>query len=151
MRLSRLTDYAVTLLTQIVRGGKDLWSAAELAEKAGLPVPSTAKIMKLLAKSHIIIAYRGVNGGYRLARPASDISIASVIEAVEGPIALTDCAEGGDQSCRIEALCPMSGNWDKVNNAVRTALDTVSLAEMAVPRKYAQEVLQALESKSGAQ
>lgn len=130
IRLSRLTDYAVTLLTQMVSEGKDVWAATDLAEKSGVPLPTVSKILKQLSKTSIVQARRGASGGYALARPAEDISIAAIIEAMDGPIALTDCAEGGDQDCRIQKICPMSGNWNKVNTAVRAALETVSLADM---------------------
>jgi FeS assembly SUF system regulator len=134
IKLSRLTDYAVTLLTQMISEGKEVWSASDLAEKTALSVPTTSKILKQLTKSGIISAQRGATGGYHLNRKASSISIAAVVEAMDGPIALTDCAEGGDHSCRVEQTCPMSGNWDKINRAVRRALEEVSLADMAVPQ-----------------
>ncbi len=135
IRLSRLTDYAVTLLTQMVSEAKPVWAASDLAEKTGLPLPTVSKVLKQLAKEHVLIAHRGASGGYRLGRAANEISIASVIEAMDGPIALTDCAEGGDQDCMIQTICPMSGNWNKVNNAVRQALDAVSLADMLAPKE----------------
>jgi FeS assembly SUF system regulator len=134
-RLSRLTDYAVTLLTQMVSEEKGMWAASDLAEKSSLPLPTVSKILKHLAKSDIIVAQRGAAGGYKLARVASGISIAAIVEAMDGPIAITDCAEGGDQDCGIQTLCPMSGHWNKVNRAIRAALETVSLADMALPNK----------------
>ena|ERR1700722_5046203 len=130
IRLSRLTDYAVTLLTQMASGDRALWTAAELAEKSCLPLPTVSKILKQLAKAHVIEAHRGATGGYHLAQPANAVSVASIIEAMDGPIAITDCSEGSDQDCRIQSLCPMNGGWNKVNQAVRGALVTVSLADM---------------------
>ncbi len=133
IRLSRLTDYAVALLSYMDRGGKDgLWTASDLAEKSGLPMPTVAKVLKLLAKSGLIAAVRGASGGYKLSRCASSISVAMIIEAMDGPIAITDCAEGSEHSgCNIEKICPMTGGWNKVNRAIRQALAQVSLAEMA--------------------
>jgi FeS assembly SUF system regulator len=131
-RLSRLTDYAVTLLTQMVSEEKSVWAASDLAEKSSLPLPTVSKILKHLAKSDIITAQRGAAGGYKLAQPATGITIAAIVEAMDGPIAITDCAEGGDQDCRIQTICPMSGNWNKVNHAIRGALSTVSLADMSL-------------------
>ena len=133
IKLSRLTDYAVTLLTQMVKEGKGVWSASDLGEKSGVPLPTVSKILKQLSKAGIVTAQRGAAGGYQLAQSSNDISIASIIEAMDGPIALTDCTEGGDQDCNIQMICPMSGNWNKVNQAVRHALEAVSLADMAVP------------------
>jgi FeS assembly SUF system regulator len=131
IRLSRLTDYAVTLLTQMVSGEPAILAASDLALRTNLPSPTVAKVLKQLAKAGLIEAQRGAAGGYRLTRPAGAISVAAVIEAMDGPIALTDCAEGGEQDCTIQTMCPMSGNWNKVNLAVRRALDSVTLAEMA--------------------
>jgi FeS assembly SUF system regulator len=130
IRLSRLTDYAVTLLTQMVSEDKGIWAASDLSDKSSLPLPTVSKVLKQLAKSGVIVAQRGAAGGYKLTREASEISVASIIEAMDGPIAITDCSEGGDQDCRIQTLCPMSGGWNKVNQAVRGALVTVTLADM---------------------
>jgi FeS assembly SUF system regulator len=132
LRLGRLTDYAVTLLSHM--GMEDegtLWTASDLAEKSGLPMPTTAKVLKLLAKGNLITAQRGATGGYKLARRSSDISVAEIIEAMDGPIAITDCSHGSaHENCKIQSLCPMSFGWNKVNVAVRSALKNVSLDEM---------------------
>lgn len=133
IKLSRLTDYAVILLTQMVSSGEGVWSANELAEKSHLSLPTTSKILKQLTKSGIIGAQRGASGGYRLNKTPSDITIATIVEAMDGPIALTNCAEGGDHNCHVEKTCPMSGGWNRINRAVRRALEEVSLAEMAAP------------------
>jgi FeS assembly SUF system regulator len=131
IRLSRLTDYAVALLSHMGKGGNALWSAGDLTEISGIPLPTVAKVLKLLAKSGLVTAQRGASGGYRLAHSREDISIASIIEAMDGPIALTDCAQGSQHSgCNIESICPMTQGWNKVNRAVRKALQDVTLAEM---------------------
>jgi FeS assembly SUF system regulator len=134
IRLSRLTDYAVALLSQMGKeANKELWAASDLAEISGLPMPTVSKVLKLLSKSDLVCAQRGATGGYKLARSTSHISVAEIIEAMDGPIAITDCAEGSSHSgCNIENICPMSDGWNKVNRAVRQALDRVSLAEMNV-------------------
>jgi FeS assembly SUF system regulator len=133
IRLSRLTDYAVALLSHMGKAQSPaLWAAADLAEKSGLQLPTVAKILKMLAKSGLISAHRGASGGYRLARAAADISVAEIIEAMDGPIAITDCTTGSAHSgCNIESICPMSDGWNKVNRAVRKALEDVSLDEMS--------------------
>jgi FeS assembly SUF system regulator len=132
LRLGRLTDYAVTLLSHMgFEKEGTLWAASNLAEKSGLPMPTAAKVLKLLAKGKLISAQRGATGGYKLARRTKDISIAEIIEVMDGPIALTDCAHGSaHENCKIQSLCPMSVGWNKVNVAVRGALENVSLAEM---------------------
>jgi FeS assembly SUF system regulator len=129
-RLSRLTDYAVALLARMANEGK-VWAAPDLAQQSGLPLPTVAKILKQLSKAGVLSAQRGANGGYRLSLPPLEISIAAIVEAMDGPIAITDCADTGDHNCQVEALCPMSGGWNKVNQAIRSALSNLSLAEMA--------------------
>ncbi len=137
IKLSRLTDHAVTLLTQMVSGTNEVWAAPDLAEKTGFPLPTVSKVLKLLAKAKIIEATRGASGGYRLHASAAAISIAAIIEAVDGPIALTECADGGTHTCNIEKICSMSGKWNKVNFAVRHVLETISLADMAgAPQEF---------------
>lgn len=131
IKLSRLTDYAVALLAQIAREDKRLWAAPELAETTGLPLPTVSKVLKKLTKSGIITAQRGAAGGYRLSRPAVDISVVAIVEAMDGPIAITDCASGADHACQVETVCPMQGHWGIVNHTIRKALQDVSLAAMA--------------------
>lgn len=133
IKLNRLTDYAVTLLTQIVGRKDGVWAASDLAEKTGLPLPTVSKVLKQLTRAGILQAQRGPAGGYHLARPPGSISVASIVEAMDGPIAITKCADGGAHDCGIERICPMSGNWNRVNLAVKRALENVSLADMAHP------------------
>jgi FeS assembly SUF system regulator len=134
IRLSRLTDYAVALLSYMGKEGvKDLWAASDLAEKSGLPMPTVAKVLKLLAKSKLISAQRGAMGGYKLMRPAPEIKIVEIIEAMDGPINITDCTDGGThKDCQLCGICPMSNGWKKINSVLRQALQNVSLAEMEV-------------------
>ncbi len=135
LRLGRLTDYAVTLLSHMELGSDVAWwAASELAEKSGLALPTVSKILKLLGKKRLILAQRGAAGGYKLARKAEDISIKEIIEAMDGPIAITDCSTPAARAkCKIRRLCPMSHGWTKVNGAVCAALEEVSLAEMFQP------------------
>ncbi len=132
IRLSRLTDYAVALLSHMGKGREGrLWAASELAETSGLPMPTVAKVLKLLAKQDLVAAQRGAMGGYRLMRPALAISVAAIIEAMDGPIALTHCANGeSHEICDVRKICPVGVGWGKVNHAIRKALTDVSLAEL---------------------
>ncbi len=132
IKISRLTDYAIVLLSQMVAGSKSVFSASDLAERSSLPLPTTSKILKKLAKNGIVSALRGAAGGYRLERPAGAISIAAIIEAMDGPISITDCADPAPkrETCRIKSICPMSANWGSVNRVVRAALEEVSLTDM---------------------
>ncbi len=132
LRLGKLTDYAVTLLSHMgLEGEKAQWAASDLAAKSGLPMPTAAKVLKLLAKARLVLAQRGATGGYKLARHPSEITVAEIIEAMDGPIAITDCSEGSLRNkCQIHRLCPMCNGWNTINIAVRDALAKVSLAEM---------------------
>lgn len=131
IRMSKLADYAFILLGQMMADDKSSWSASDLAERTTLPLPTAAKLMKTLAKGGIVVARRGAAGGYLLARPASEISVADIVTAVDGPIALTECVdESEDRHCAVQRLCPLHGGWDKVNKAIKVALESVSLAEM---------------------
>jgi FeS assembly SUF system regulator len=132
LRLGRLTDYAITLLSHMeCEGNGSLWAASGLSGKSGLPMPTAAKVLKLLAKGGLISAQRGATGGYKLARRASEISIAEIIETMDGPIAITDCSKGSaHERCKIRSLCPLSNGWNKVNLVLREALKKVSLAEL---------------------
>ncbi|MBV8061827.1 MAG: SUF system Fe-S cluster assembly regulator [Alphaproteobacteria bacterium] len=133
IRLSRLTDYAVVLLGQMVRHPAQLLAASDLVEQTGLPMPTVSKIMKQLARTGLVSAQRGAAGGYKLARPAGEISIATLIEAIDGPIAITDCAEGAEHDCQMKKSCPMMANWNRVNIEIRRALERISLEDMAGP------------------
>ena len=133
LRLSRMTDFGVVVLSQMVFAQETLLTAAQLAEATGLPMPSVSKVLKLLARSHLVMSHRGVNGGYLLARPADEITVEEIISALEGPVALTACVDGLTGHCGVETICPIRGRWDKVNTAIRSALDAITLAEIAEP------------------
>ncbi len=129
-RLSKLTDYAVVLLGQMSRTPGRVASVAQLAEQTGVPAPTVAKVLKSLAATGLVRSQRGAQGGYALGPTAEQISIAAIIRALDGPIALTACVTGSDDNCTVESLCPMRGHWNRVNVAVNRALESVSLAEM---------------------
>ncbi|WP_122049434.1 SUF system Fe-S cluster assembly regulator [Asaia bogorensis] len=129
LRLSKLADYATVLLVQL--GQQDtLMTATALAGATGVPEPTVAKLLKGLAADGLVASHRGARGGYRLARSLSDISIAAVITSVDGPIALTACVEG--RVCEAKSLCSLSsGQWDMVNTAIRSTLESINLADMS--------------------
>lgn len=130
LKIGRLTDYAVVLLCQM--SGKGVWrSAGDLARESRLPEATVAKVLKQLARGGLLTTQRGANGGYALARPSATISIAQVIEIMEGATALTPCAVEGPTKCRISGHCSIRGRWREVNRAVRSALEKVSLEDMA--------------------
>lgn len=131
LRLSRLTDYAVVVLARMGEGASPLLSAPGLAARTGLPEPTVAKVLKILAQAGIVEGLRGARGGYRLSRPLSAIPLAEVIVAFDGPIALTACVDGHTGVCDSETLCPVRGRWDPVNQAIRSALSAITVAELA--------------------
>ncbi len=132
-RLNRLTDYAVVVMAQMALRDKATLTAGEIARDTGVPLPTVAKVLNALARDGLIVSQRGAAGGDGLSRPAAEIGVADIIQAIEGPIALTACVDGSTNHCDVENLCPMRGGWDKVNRAIRGALDSVTLADMAGP------------------
>jgi FeS assembly SUF system regulator len=134
IRITKQTDYGIVLLTHLAAHPDRPYNAPELSTEARLPLPMVSKILKLLAKEGLLLSHRGVKGGYSLSRPPAAISMAEIVSALEGPIALTECiAIEGD--CSHEALCPTRSNWRRINQAVRAALEGISLAEMAQPKR----------------
>ena len=131
MRLSNLTDYAIVMLSAAARAEKGSVSAAMLAEETGVPLPTAQKLMGRLAAAGLLKSSRGIGGGFRLARSPCDISIADIVEAVEGPIAMTACVEEGRHDCGLETACKVKPHWSAVNTAVRGALGGVTLASLA--------------------
>jgi FeS assembly SUF system regulator len=133
IRITKQTDYGIVLLTHLAAHADRQYAAPELAAEARLPLPMVSKILKLLARDGLLASHRGVKGGYSLARAAEEISMAEIITALEGPIAITECISV-ESDCSHEALCPVRGNWQRINLAVRTALEGITLADMAVPK-----------------
>lgn len=135
MRLSNLADYAVVLMTAAARhcGGGQLHgklTAVQLADETGVPLPTARKLVSSLNSAGLIESTRGVGGGIRLSRPPATISLADIIEAVEGPIAVTTCIANTDHDCALEGNCTVQPHWGVVNSTIRNALAGVSLADL---------------------
>ncbi len=133
VRLSRLEDYAVLAMTHIANEARYLHTGPELAAALALPGPTVSKVLKALGRAGLLTSHRGVKGGYALSRAPEDISIADIVAAVEGPIALTECIEDAPGDCERSGFCPTHGNWQVINQAVEQALARISLSEMASP------------------
>jgi len=145
MRLSSMADYAVVTMVTAARHGRSAasngagaarngWvSAAELARDSGLPTATVQKLVSKLTAAGLLRSVRGAGGGLALARPAAAISLAEIVEAVEGPIALTACVEHGRHDCGLEACCTVRPHWGAVNAALRGALASVNLATLSSP------------------
>ena len=142
LRVSKLTDYATVVMTVLAgvrdAGGADeVLSAQDLAERARLELPTVSKLLKQLAHAQLVVSSRGVNGGYRLARPAQQITIADIVTAMEGPIGMTECgAHAG--LCDHESHCGVRVNWQRINQAIAQALANVTVADMVktAPRRH---------------
>ena len=137
MRLTHLADYAVVMMTAAARRGGDArLSATELADETGVPLPTAQKLMQRLAAHGLLVGTRGAGGGYALSRPVHEISLADIVEAVEGPIALTQCSGSDEPSdCALDAHCRVKPHMGIVGEAVRGALGAVSLEQLCAPAK----------------
>ena len=132
LRVSRLTDYATMLLTALARRPDSLQSATALAEQSRLETPTASKVLKQLGQAGLVESQRGATGGYRLSRPASAISLADVVTAIEGPIGMTECSVHAGE-CGHESHCGISSGWQRVSSAIESALTTVSVADLLAP------------------
>jgi FeS assembly SUF system regulator len=134
LRLSKLTDYAVVVLIRLAEGprsgGEAVQTSPGIAAITGVPEPTVAKVLKALAASSLVASQRGARGGYRLLKPLTMISVADVIAAIDGPIALTACVDGQQGACDVQSMCAVKGRWDLVNEAMHQALSSISLADM---------------------
>lgn len=136
-RLNRLTDYAVVVMSQMALRGTETRSAQQISEDTGVPLPTVSKLLNLLGHAKLVTSQRGASGGYILSARPEEITVAQIIQAMEGPIALTACVDGAVDTCDAESFCPMCGNWNKVNGAIREALASVKLADMiALPPTF---------------
>lgn len=133
MKMTNLADYAVVSMSHIAARPDKVYSAAEIAEVTGIPGPTVSKILGAMARAELLVSHRGLNGGFSLARPAAEISIADIISVVDGPIALTNCIEHAPGGCLMETCCGMRPHWQKINDAVRGALENIPLSEVLVP------------------
>jgi len=133
LRITRDTDYGIVLLTLMAQHADQPYSATALAKQRRLPLPTVSKILKLLTRAGLLISQRGPQGGYTLARPPAEMSAADIIDALEGPIAITECSAEALHHCTQQADCAMSNHWHRINDAIRAALANISLLEMSQP------------------
>jgi FeS assembly SUF system regulator len=133
LRVSKLTDYAVVVLSRLEAEG-GVQTAPGLSAGTGVAEPTVAKVLKMLSQAGLVEGQRGPRGGYRLLRPLAAVPLSDVIVAVDGPIALTACVDGGFGLCEAEHVCPVRGRWDPVNAAIRDALSGITVAEIATPK-----------------
>ena len=132
LRVSKLTDYATVVMTVLAEAPARVHSAQELADRARLELPTVSKLLKQLTHTDLVESFRGVNGGYRLARAPERISIAQIVTAMEGPIGMTECSAHAGL-CGHEPHCGVRVNWQRINQAIAQALGRVTLADMIKP------------------
>ena len=145
LKLSKLTDYATVILSYIARDYTHVHAAMEIAAATGIALPTVSKILKVLVNSKVLVSTRGAKGGYALARAPEKITVAAVISALEGPIALTECSIS-HQGCEQASGCEIRGNWGLINQTIQHALESVTLADMIRPARsqvpaWEQEIL----------
>ena len=132
-RLNRMTDYAVVVLGHLSRAPGEIRTAGQIAHSTAIPLPTVSKLLRLLTGPELVASHRGPNGGYSMDRTAREVGVTEIIEALDGPIALTACVDGAEDQCSVESRCPMSGNWTRVNDAIRRALEDVTLEDLLDP------------------
>jgi FeS assembly SUF system regulator len=132
LRLSKLADYGIVVMTYLAQEPGRVRAATEVAEATRVALPTVSKVLKLLSRDQLLLSVRGARGGYRLARAPGAISVTDVIHALEGPLAMTECTSTTG-SCSQEPYCAVRGNWQRINETVYRALAQVTLADMVMP------------------
>lgn len=139
-KLSKLTDYATVILSHIAKDDINrVHGAFEVVEATGIAQPTVSKVLKTLVKAQVLVSVRGAKGGYRLARAPEKITVAAVISALEGPLALTECTVS-HKGCEQALGCQIQGNWHSINQKIWQTLESITLADMILPSQSPQEV-----------
>jgi FeS assembly SUF system regulator len=139
LKLSKLTDYATVILSTMAKDCSNMHASQEIAETTGIAQPTVSKILKILVKAKVLTSVRGAKGGYLLARAPEDITVATVIDAMEGPISLTECSVS-HKNCDQVADCNIQGNWGIINQKILALLESMTLADMIMPMKPTTEI-----------
>ena len=132
LRISKLTDYATVILSFLALSPDQVVSAVHIAREVHLSAPTVMKILKILGEARLVTSFRGTGGGYQLARPVEKITLAQVVFAIEGHLAMTECCST-ETTCAIDSLCALKDNWKMINKIILTALDGVTLKDMLRP------------------
>jgi FeS assembly SUF system regulator len=133
LRVTKLADYGIVMLTHIATHSGVTHNARDISKEVRLPLPVASKVLKMLVREGVLVSQRGTKGGYGLARPPREITVAQIIRALEGPIAVTECTDTVNGDCGLETGCPVRTNWHRINRAIHEALEKITLAEMAQP------------------
>jgi FeS assembly SUF system regulator len=131
IRLTKMTDYAIVLMAEIAgQRDEDTLNARDLASASGVPLPMVSKTLKALAKGGLLVSHRGTKGGYELSKAPESITVVDIIEALEGPISLTECVGSDGVPCMIQSGCRTRHNWARISHEIRNALQNITLLEM---------------------
>ncbi len=132
LRISKLTDYAIVILSFFVRDPHQIASAREIAERTHITLPTVSKLLKILLEAGLVQSYRGTGGGYQLAYSPDEMTVADIVSAIEGHLAMTECCSK-KKTCVIDSLCGIKGNWQLINQVILTALSSLTLRDMTSP------------------
>ncbi|MDR3490418.1 MAG: SUF system Fe-S cluster assembly regulator [Gammaproteobacteria bacterium] len=132
LRVSKLTDYAMVIMSYLALMPEQAVSAANIAKEVHLAFPTVSKILKILLEANLLVSFRGTGGGYQLARSADEITLTHIVRALEGNLAMTECCST-KKSCVIESICTLKDNWQMINNIILTTLSSVTLKNMMQP------------------
>ena len=151
IKMNKLTDYAVILLSHMEGSSKDrLLTVSDLSEETGLGQATISKILKILGKTDIVISVRGINGGYYIGRPLNDISVADMIETMDGPLAMTACVEShGGECCSSETNCTIKGGWDALNGEMIELLRGFPISKIVEQAQSNYKIEQNLKTATG--
>ncbi|MBJ6761220.1 SUF system Fe-S cluster assembly regulator [Myxococcaceae bacterium JPH2] len=135
LRMSKMTDYGIVLMTELARADGETRTTRELAARTRVPLPSASKVLKGLLAAGLVVSHRGASGGYGLSRPAPDISLAELVASLEGPVSLTECGQhtSGGAPCELESVCQVRSHWRLINQAIQEALGRLTLADLCAP------------------
>jgi FeS assembly SUF system regulator len=133
LRVTKLTDYGIVMMTCFATHPDKTFNAKDMAGVVRLPLPVVSKVLKLLSRSGLLLSQRGTKGCYSLALEPKKITVAAIIQALEGPIAVTECTDAVKGDCGLETGCPVKTNWHLINKAIHRALEGITLAQMAQP------------------
>ena len=132
LKLSKLADYGIVVMTYLAQDPEQVRAAHDVATATRVALPTVSKVLKVLSRDALLASVRGARGGYRLARPPAAISVAQIIHALEGPLAMTECTSVAG-ACTQEPYCAVRGNWQRINDTIYRALAQVTLADMVAP------------------
>lgn len=134
LRISRMTDYGTMILVHLAGRAGTVCSASDVAAGTRVALPTVQKVLKLLTRGGLVISVRGAEGGYALGRSPDSISAAEILDALEGPVAITECSQSHSH-CQLESSCQVGSAWQKINRSIRSALDDIKLADLIRPAR----------------